>query len=305
MNDSVEMSENSNDGGIINNSEELSDQNETNVEPSQAGETQEESQQQASDSGEEVKQDSTAERIPEDVANKIRSIAEKKTARKLRKEYEAKLAELTQAQPAPAQQQQYIPPQTDPNTTYDPTLEQWIRNDMPIAEYVELAAQLAQSNPRIKQNIATLAQQQSSVQQPQQPQSTAPKIEFSDEAENQAIECEAEFSDFSEVLKGVPIHPEVVNELCADSAGMKNLYHAMKESPHEIYKILKLPLNEQKYKMWQMNQEVAKKKAAKVKSNATEQAAPLKNGGDIHKQFHEMSEREQRKSRWDKNWDGS
>jgi hypothetical protein len=232
-------------------------------------------------------------------AAKIKAIYEKKG----RKAAERELAERFADQPQPPtvqvqSQAPNVPPPPDNNSFWDPTLNQWLPNDITVTQYVSLANQVL---PAQQEQPAQQPVNQPQVQQNPNPQPAKPQ--FSEQAENQGIECEVELKDFTSVMKGAPITPTMANAACLDPNGMKNLYEMMKEAPHELYQISQIndPI-EQQNRMWLMNQKFAQKRSKKVQTRATEQPAPLEANGKINKPWSEMSYLEKKKARENEIW---
>lgn len=238
---------------------------------------------------------------------RIREIEHRKAKRATERELEAKhqqeLDAIKQQQvQQPAYSQPGIPPQPSPNHLWDQSINQWVDPNMTLMDYANLTSQ---ANPQ--QNIgytqpvgqSQMVNQQPGVNTQSQPEK-APS--FSLEAENQADECIVAMKDFKEVMHGAPVSREMIEAACLDPSGMRNLYQMVKDSPHELYKILKLPAKEQEHKMWLMNRRFADEKANKLKSKATPQASPLNNTGDVNKSESELSLEELKKKRFAERW---
>lgn len=218
-------------------------------------------------------------------SKKIREIAERKARNQLKAEMEVQTA-------APAQTS--IPPATDPNTIWDPALQQYIPLNMSIADYAELAAQKATNSSQIPPQSM---QQAAGAVKPVQSEG------FCMEAEEQAIRLSVEIPDFEETLKGAPITAAMANEASRDNDGMRVLYEKWKNDPREIAKISQLSPDQQKRKVWQMTYEHRlNKNANKLKSNAIPQADPLPQGGSNGKSFSELSYAEKKRQREKEIW---
>lgn len=225
---------------------------------------------------------------------KIRKIAERKVKRELERAYNEKFAQ-NQAQTQQVQQAQVTTP-PDSNSVWDEALQTWIPGDMTISGYGEFAAQRAQQMNPQQQVQQPAAQQVQQARQGMQPF-------YSDDAEDQAIECNERISDFSDVLSKSPITPEMANAAATDSEGIKNLYELQKTQPHVIYEVSRLSPIQQQKRVWELNREIANSKKAKVQSSATPQPAPLKESGiSMKKPLSEMSYKEKKALREREIW---
>ncbi len=203
---------------------------------------------------------------------KARRIAERRGRAGAEREIQERLQqELAKVQEQPVQQPQ---PQ-NVNTYLDEGLQRNLPGNMTIDEYARLTG--AQPTGQPAQPQAPVQQVQQPVQQPVQQQER-----FSSAADDQAIECDEDFVDFIKVLKDGMPSTTMINAVSQDESGLKNLYLKLKEEPTFALQVSRLSPQDQQHRMWQLNQEMATKKAKKVVSKATPQPAAVKAGGNIH-----------------------
>jgi hypothetical protein len=271
-------------------------ENTESVDTQAEAETKPEGEQEAGQEPEKIvttqaEKDAEAMRIREIERRKARREAEQEVATK----YEQELEKIRQQQ-IPQQQQAYVPPAPSPNHIWVPELGQWIDPNMSLQDYAQLANQ---AQPQAGYNQQPINQQPNVATQPPEGK---PLPQFSKAALNQADENVVRIKDFKEVMMGAPISAEMANAACLDPNGLNNLYQMAKDAPHELYKILQLPAEEQKERMWLMNQKFANEKAEKFKSKATPQAAPLNNSGEVSKDESSMDVAELKRKKHAQYW---
>lgn len=238
--------------------------------------------------------DAEAMRIREIERRKAKRVAEQEVGAK----YEAELEKIKQQQvPQQPIQQQYVPPAPSPDHIWEPSLNQWIDPNMTVNDLIQLASQTQPQAGYGQQPV----NQQSAAPVQQAAQKTLP--DFSEDTQNQADECVVRIKDFQEVMTGAPISREMANAAALDPQGMKNLYQMAKDAPHELYKILQLPADKQKERMWLMNQKFTAERVEKLKTKATPQATPLNNTGEVSKAESSMGVSELKRKRFAKYWD--
>lgn len=211
----------------------------------------------------------------------IRNMAERRAMRKAEEKFKAQQPQTAQQQPV-----QNIGTPQSPNDLWDDNLKTFIPRDLTIEQYAQLAQSVQAQQPAQQ----PVAQQQGTVNPPQSENG------LTEDAETQAVTLAAKVGQekIQAALRQAPISDVMVNAVAVDPNGMENLYNAILERPHEIYQICQLSPMEQQAKMWEMNQECAKKRAPKVQTSATPQPAPLKEGGNFVKPYAEMSYEEKK-----------
>jgi len=176
---------------------------------------------------------------------------------------------------------------------WDSYLNRYIPANMTVAEYARLANEAQSNVQHNSQSQSSTMQQQytQSQQQPQMQQVTPPQREegLTEQAEQQVVALMAKEPGVQTALTSVPVTDTMVNAIAIDPHGIENLWAAVKERPHEIYRICHLSPMEQQAKMWELNQEFAKKRAPKVLTKAKPQPTPLSDAGNVNKSYADMS----------------
>ena len=152
---------------------------------------------------------------------------------------------------------------------------------MTIDQYEQLAAYIQPQQP-IQQQAPVKASQNETV------------LTEATERQVETLAVRVGEDKIRKILGNVPVQDAMVNAISVDPNGIENLYNAILERPHEIYQICQLSPMEQQAKMWELNQECAKKRAPKVETSATTQPAPLIEGGNFNKPYTEMSYEEKK-----------
>lgn len=201
----------------------------------------------------------------------IRKVAEKRAYRKFQEEMQRNASQYG------------TPSAVDANNGYwDPSLNRYIPRNMTIEEYGKLLDGQQTPNQQIAPN------QQSSNQKLQPVTPPMREEGLTESAELQVTTLMAKNPAVKDALLSVPITDTMVNAAAIDPNGINNLWEAIKERPHEIYRICQLSPMEQQAKMWELNQSVAANKAPKVQTKATPQVPPLADGENV-KKWSEMS----------------
>lgn len=258
-------------------------------------------QQQASDNSEKKKDDkivmTKAEMDAE--AKKIREIEHRKAKREIERELAAKYNEQMRQSQNTQQQTYGVPPQPTPNHIWVADLGQWIDPNMSVADFINSQQQVGNQAGMQTQQPANSAQFQQQIPQNQE----AAQHQFAESVWRQRDECDVKMPDFKDTMLKAPLTENMVEAACVDPSGMTNLYQMAKDAPHELYAISKLPVHEQQHRMWLMNEKFKKQKAEKLKTKATEQAAPLTNTGEVSKPENGLSLEELKRKRHNQYWD--
>jgi hypothetical protein len=122
------------------------------------------------------------------------------------------------------------------------------------------------------------------------------------EALGQCHEVIIKHPDAETVFKSSLITSSMANAATQDAHGMENLYLLQKKDPNRVFQISQMPIHQQRYAVWQLNQEMNQNRQKKIKTNATEQPPPLNERGNINKERSEMSYLERKRAEERRIW---
>jgi hypothetical protein len=217
--------------------------------------------------------------------------------RRARRELERDLADKVEQNKAQQSAQQPVQQPQQSDLMWDENLNAYISKEISVREYEQWVTTGVKPQSVIQRENSKQAanNQQSQAQMPK----NAEKQVLSDDAEDQAIACQADFDDFADVIKNAAVTPEMVNAAANDKNGIKNLYEIQKSNPQKLFEISKLPKGKQAFAVWNLNNEV-RRNSSKIVSTASKQPKALGSSKIIKNDWDSMSDSDLRAALRDK-----